>query len=178
MVILCRVCGEDFDSASLCWEQVWVKASEHVAGANSLTIFIFPLLHLVQEWEYLSILLERKRTTFQGPSLQASLGVRAGTKKELELFPIKIHSSECPYLCLQLKFKFQHFPGCLHEQKGDSKGSTGDLRQRQTILKQLHVLYNQVHLSIWDTAGQERFHALGPIYYRDSHGEDALDIGF
>ena len=21
-----------------------------------------------------------------------------------------------------------------------------------------------------DTAGQERFHALGPIYYRDSHG--------
>ena len=28
-----------------------------------------------------------------------------------------------------------------------------------------------MHLSIWDTAGQERFHALGPIYYRDSHGE-------
>ena len=37
---------------------------------------------------------------------------------------------------------------------------------------------NQVQLSIWDTAGQERFHALGPIYYRDSHGEDASDIGF
>lgn len=25
-------------------------------------------------------------------------------------------------------------------------------------------------LNIWDTAGQERFHALGPIYYRDSNG--------
>ena len=28
----------------------------------------------------------------------------------------------------------------------------------------------RVKLSVWDTAGQERFHALGPIYYRDSHG--------
>lgn len=27
-----------------------------------------------------------------------------------------------------------------------------------------------VDLSIWDTAGQERFHALGPIYYRNSNG--------
>ncbi|VDM45220.1 unnamed protein product [Toxocara canis] len=27
-----------------------------------------------------------------------------------------------------------------------------------------------VDLNIWDTAGQEKFHALGPIYYRDSHG--------
>lgn len=25
-------------------------------------------------------------------------------------------------------------------------------------------------MNIWDTAGQERFHALGPIYYRDSNG--------
>lgn len=26
-------------------------------------------------------------------------------------------------------------------------------------------------ISVWqDTAGQERFHALGPIYYRDSNG--------
>src|SRR4051794_8211294 len=24
--------------------------------------------------------------------------------------------------------------------------------------------------SIWDTAGQERYHALGPIYYRESNG--------
>lgn len=28
----------------------------------------------------------------------------------------------------------------------------------------------RVQLNIWDTAGQERFHALGPIYYRGSHG--------
>lgn len=29
---------------------------------------------------------------------------------------------------------------------------------------------SKVQLNIWDTAGQERFHALGPIYYRGSHG--------
>uniref|UniRef100_A0A1I8AFE2 Ras-related protein Rab-21 n=1 Tax=Steinernema glaseri TaxID=37863 RepID=A0A1I8AFE2_9BILA len=29
---------------------------------------------------------------------------------------------------------------------------------------------NYVDLNIWDTAGQERFHALGPMYYRDSQG--------
>jgi len=28
----------------------------------------------------------------------------------------------------------------------------------------------RVNLAIWDTAGQEKFHALGPIYYRDSNG--------
>lgn len=28
----------------------------------------------------------------------------------------------------------------------------------------------RITLNIWDTAGQERFHALGPIYYRDSNG--------
>ena len=27
-----------------------------------------------------------------------------------------------------------------------------------------------VDVSVWDTAGQERFHALGPIYYRNSNG--------
>ena len=43
---------------------------------------------------------------------------------------------------------------------------------------QLHFPSGQVHLSIWDTAGQERFHALGPIYYRDSHGEVASDDGY
>ena len=43
---------------------------------------------------------------------------------------------------------------------------------------QIHFPTGQVQLSIWDTAGQERFHALGPIYYRDSHGEDASDNGF
>lgn len=25
-------------------------------------------------------------------------------------------------------------------------------------------------VAIWDTAGQEQYHALGPLYYRDSHG--------
>jgi len=28
----------------------------------------------------------------------------------------------------------------------------------------------RVFVCIQDTAGQERFHALGPIYYRDSNG--------
>jgi len=28
----------------------------------------------------------------------------------------------------------------------------------------------ELELNIWDTAGQEKFHALGPIYYRDSQG--------
>jgi len=36
--------------------------------------------------------------------------------------------------------------------------------------KKITVRGKKVNLSIWDTAGQERFHALGPIYYRDSHG--------
>ncbi|VDN50594.1 unnamed protein product [Dracunculus medinensis] len=34
------------------------------------------------------------------------------------------------------------------------------------------IIFNgkQLDLNIWDTAGQEKFHALGPIYYRDSQG--------
>merc|ERR1719397_1624065 len=36
--------------------------------------------------------------------------------------------------------------------------------------KMVFVGERRVKLSVWDTAGQERFHALGPIYYRDSHG--------
>jgi len=36
--------------------------------------------------------------------------------------------------------------------------------------KRLNLGKKSVCLQIWDTAGQERFHALGPIYYRDSHG--------
>lgn len=36
--------------------------------------------------------------------------------------------------------------------------------------KRLNIDNQRVSLSIWDTAGQERFHALGPIYYRDSNG--------
>lgn len=36
--------------------------------------------------------------------------------------------------------------------------------------KKLNIAGKRVNLSIWDTAGQERFHALGPIYYRESNG--------
>ena len=43
--------------------------------------------------------------------------------------------------------------------------------QAAFMMKKLVVTNTRVSLSIWDTAGQERFHALGPIYYRDAHGE-------
>ncbi|GFO25263.1 ras-related protein rab-21, partial [Plakobranchus ocellatus] len=36
--------------------------------------------------------------------------------------------------------------------------------------KKLNIGGKRVNLAVWDTAGQERFHALGPIYYRDSNG--------
>jgi len=36
--------------------------------------------------------------------------------------------------------------------------------------KQLFFDRQLVELQIWDTAGQERFHALSPIYYRNSNG--------
>lgn len=42
--------------------------------------------------------------------------------------------------------------------------------QATFLEKRLNVGRQSVQLNIWDTAGQERFHALGPIYYRDSHG--------
>jgi len=42
--------------------------------------------------------------------------------------------------------------------------------QASFLNKKLNVGGKRVNLSIWDTAGQERFHALGPIYYRDSNG--------
>jgi Ras-related protein Rab-21 len=42
--------------------------------------------------------------------------------------------------------------------------------QASFLTKRLNVDGNRVNISIWDTAGQERFHALGPIYYRESHG--------
>ena len=34
----------------------------------------------------------------------------------------------------------------------------------------MFIQNTSVTLNIWDTAGQERFHALGPIYYRESNG--------
>jgi len=42
--------------------------------------------------------------------------------------------------------------------------------QASFLTKKLNIAGTRVNLSIWDTAGQERFHALGPIYYRDSNG--------
>ncbi|XP_048766771.1 ras-related protein Rab-21-like isoform X2 [Ostrea edulis] len=42
--------------------------------------------------------------------------------------------------------------------------------QASFLTKKLNINGKRVNLSIWDTAGQERFHALGPIYYRDSNG--------
>uniref|UniRef100_A0A2P2I6T6 Ras-related protein Rab-21 n=2 Tax=Hirondellea gigas TaxID=1518452 RepID=A0A2P2I6T6_9CRUS len=42
--------------------------------------------------------------------------------------------------------------------------------QASFLTKKVSVHGRRMQLSIWDTAGQERFHALGPIYYRDSHG--------
>jgi len=42
--------------------------------------------------------------------------------------------------------------------------------QASFLTKRLNFDGKRVALAIWDTAGQERFHALGPIYYRDSHG--------
>nr|XP_019815325.1 PREDICTED: ras-related protein Rab-21 [Bos indicus] len=45
------------------------------------------------------------------------------------------------------------------------------LKSRASFLtKKLNIGGKRVNLAIWDTAGQERFHALGPIYYRDSNG--------
>lgn len=42
--------------------------------------------------------------------------------------------------------------------------------QASFLNKKLNIAGKRVDLAIWDTAGQERFHALGPIYYRDSNG--------
>lgn len=40
--------------------------------------------------------------------------------------------------------------------------------QASFLQKNLNISGQRIQLSIWDTAGQERYHALGPIYYRDS----------
>uniref|UniRef100_A0A915HIV0 Ras-related protein Rab-21 n=1 Tax=Romanomermis culicivorax TaxID=13658 RepID=A0A915HIV0_ROMCU len=42
--------------------------------------------------------------------------------------------------------------------------------QAAFFTKTVDIDGKQAELAIWDTAGQERFHALGPIYYRDSQG--------
>lgn len=42
--------------------------------------------------------------------------------------------------------------------------------QASFLKKRMNLQGKRVDLNIWDTAGQERFHALGPIYYRESQG--------
>lgn len=42
--------------------------------------------------------------------------------------------------------------------------------QASFVEKRLNIGGKRIQLAIWDTAGQERYHALGPIYYRDSQG--------
>jgi len=42
--------------------------------------------------------------------------------------------------------------------------------QASFLNKKINLKGKRINLSVWDTAGQERFHALGPIYYRDSNG--------
>lgn len=42
--------------------------------------------------------------------------------------------------------------------------------QATFLNKKLNINGQRINLSIWDTAGQEKFHALGPIYYRNSNG--------
>merc|ERR1711936_607117 len=54
----------------------------------------------------------------------------------------------------------------------DDKFNTSHLTTLQAAFmnKKVKVGERTINLAIWDTAGQERFHALGPIYYRDSNG--------
>lgn len=42
--------------------------------------------------------------------------------------------------------------------------------QATFLNKKMNLFGKRINLSIWDTAGQEKFHALGPIYYRNSNG--------
>ncbi|KAK9731750.1 Ras family [Popillia japonica] len=42
--------------------------------------------------------------------------------------------------------------------------------QASFLTKKLNIDGQRVSLAIWDTAGQEQFHALGPLYYRNSNG--------
>jgi len=42
--------------------------------------------------------------------------------------------------------------------------------QASFMNKKINFDNKRINLNIWDTAGQEIFHALGPIYYRNSQG--------
>lgn len=55
----------------------------------------------------------------------------------------------------------------LHCQHSETHQST---LQASFLIKKIFLNNISITLNIWDTAGQEKFHALGPIYYRDSNG--------
>jgi len=57
-------------------------------------------------------------------------------------------------ICKKYNYAFEHLPTI----------------QASFLEKKINLAGRRVTLSIWDTAGQERFHALGPIYYRESNG--------
>lgn len=59
---------------------------------------------------------------------------------------------------------------CLRYVQGTFSGSQVSTIQATYLDKRLNVGKKSVKLMIWDTAGQERFHALAPIYYKDSEG--------
>lgn len=45
-----------------------------------------------------------------------------------------------------------------------------ETEQAAHLTKRLNIEGRSVNLAIWDTAGQEKYHAVAPIYYRDSDG--------
>ncbi|XP_027128260.1 ras-related protein Rab-21 [Larimichthys crocea] len=59
---------------------------------------------------------------------------------------------------------------CCDTARTSSTTNTSPPLQASFLTKKLNITGKRVNLAIWDTAGQERFHALGPIYYRDSNG--------
>ncbi|KAK5896235.1 hypothetical protein CgunFtcFv8_009858 [Champsocephalus gunnari] len=59
---------------------------------------------------------------------------------------------------------------CLCSQAEEREGVCQNVYTASFLTKKLNITGKRVNLAIWDTAGQERFHALGPIYYRDSNG--------
>ena len=71
------------------------------------------------------------------------------------------------------KFHEKHFSTiqvCYRLEKSMIKSLLKNLSLQASFLtKKINLDGRRLTLAIWDTAGQERFHALGPIYYRESH---------
>eukprot|EP00755_Sulcionema_specki_P008141 Sspe_Gene.5812::Locus_1934_Transcript_1_1_Confidence_1.000_Length_854::g.5812::m.5812/K07890/RAB21; Ras-related protein Rab-21 len=51
-----------------------------------------------------------------------------------------------------------------------SENQKSTVQANMYTTKKLQIDDRSVSIAVWDTAGQDRFHALGPIYYRESHG--------